>query len=83
MPGLTRLERARATEQLQAGVCQNVVAARFGISQATISQLQSRYQDTGDVFDMQHARLTWAEWFTCVCLAVLGRFLVIEWDRLP
>ena len=80
MPGLTRLERGRATGQLQVGVCQNVVAARYCISQATISQLQSRYQDTDDVFDMQHTRLTWAEWFTCGCLAVLGRFLVTEWD---
>ena len=49
MPRLSSLERGRAIGQLQARVHQNVVAATFGVSQATISKLQRRYQDTDNV----------------------------------
>ena len=51
MPHLSSLERGMAIGQLQAGVQQNVVAATFGVSQATISKQQRRYQDTDDVRD--------------------------------
>ena len=45
MPSLSSLQSGtgRAIGQLHAGVHQNVVVARFGVSQAAISELQ-RYQ---------------------------------------
>ncbi len=49
MPRLSSLDRGRALGQLQAGVRRSVVAARFGVSQAAVCNLQIRYQDTGDV----------------------------------
>ena len=51
MPRLSSLERGRAIGQLQAGVHQNVVAARFGVNQSTISSLRRRYAATSDVRD--------------------------------
>ena len=54
MPHLSSLERGRAIGQLQTGVRQDVVAATFGVSQATISKLQRRYQDTTMCATGQH-----------------------------
>lgn len=51
MPRLSSLDRGRALGQLQAGERQNVVAARFGVSQGTISNLIRRYHQTNDVRD--------------------------------
>ena len=51
MAKLSNLDRARAVGQLEAGVKQRVVSARFGVSQSAISKLKRRFRDTGDVKD--------------------------------
>ena len=51
MPRLSNLDRARAIGQLEAGVKQSVVAARFGVGQSTISKLKTKFRNTGDVKD--------------------------------
>ena len=47
MPRLSNLDRARAIGQLEAGVKQSVVAARFGVGQSTISKLKTKFRNTG------------------------------------
>ncbi len=51
MPRLSSIARARAIGQLENGASQTAVAARFGVSQATISKLRRRFHDTNDVKD--------------------------------
>ena len=51
MPRLSNLDRARAIGQLEAGVKQSVVAARFGVGQSTISKFKTKFRNTGDVKD--------------------------------
>ena len=53
MPRLSNLDRARAIAigQLEAGVKQSVVAARFGVGQSTISKLKTKFRNTGDEKD--------------------------------
>lgn len=51
MAKLSPLDRARALGQLEAGMKQRDVAARFGVSQSAIAKLKKRFRDTGDVKD--------------------------------
>ena len=51
MPRLSNVDRACVIGQLEAGVRQSLVAARFGVSQKTISKLKQRYRDTIEVKD--------------------------------
>lgn len=51
MPRLSNLLRAQAIGQLQAGVSQNDVAIRFGVSKSTISRLNAKFIESGEVKD--------------------------------
>ena len=51
MPRLSNVDRARVIGQLEAGVRQSLVAARFGVSRKTIGKLKQRYRDTNEVKD--------------------------------
>lgn len=51
MPRLSNTEKAVAIGQLQAGVPQNQIAARFGVSPSTISKWKAKFRETGDVKD--------------------------------
>ena len=51
MPRLSNLLKAQAIGQLQAGVPQKDVAARFGVSASTISRLRAKFLESGEVKD--------------------------------
>lgn len=51
MPRLSEAERNRAVGMVQAGMHQNEVANRFGVSRLTISRLMSRLMATGSTND--------------------------------
>ena len=51
MPRLSLLDKARAIGQHEVGIHRNVVAQNFGISQSTVSRLQQKFRETGDVKD--------------------------------
>ena len=51
MPRLSQIQREQAIGMLRAGASQRQIARRFGVSQAAISQLLARYQETGSTND--------------------------------
>ena len=51
MPRVSNVQKARAIGQIQAGILQQVVAERLGVSPGTITKWKQKFQATGDVKD--------------------------------
>ena len=55
MARLSQNQRLRAVGMLEAGLCQYDVAARFGMTRATITRLLTRYRLSGTVNDLRRS----------------------------